>query len=433
MKIRYFFSLLTIFIILLTSCNKYDENDREATYSIEDKIINYKEKKAENKNDSQNEYSTEAETNEQYYIYSDDTEEGMLVEKIELKPFNDEYISEMIINGERLVIPMSFSDLENAGWIYNGDSAEKIPAKTSQNIQRWNKDGVQLFTTITNFSINAMPCMECTITELDYKYKPYNMEMHDVSLDTGITVHKSVYDDVISIYGEDGKTHEGNDYKILRYKYDKEHEAIFSFDSESNILRHLSIKCEDEPKNINNEVSEERPEILDNYVKPVEKSDSPYDAIFELDGELYSLPCPVEKFIENGWNVGQGNESTVISGTCEFYTLEKDDIKLDVILENYVENAVCAKYAYVTEIWADAYDGVNIPLIVHGDVTLGEKIEVEDLKDKYKDMTVTLNDSYNNMVIVNMEPADGSETGIVYSMVIKNGVLESIGIYDYAW
>lgn len=44
-------------------------------------------------------------------------------------------------------------------------------------------------------------------------------------------------------------------------------------------------------------------DILRPYQKPEALSKYSYDYIFELEGDLYQMPFPVEEFASNGWKI----------------------------------------------------------------------------------------------------------------------------------
>lgn len=403
-----FIVLLLLVTVCLSGCSNEIQSNDNIIYDLEQKIFDYKYNKDKKQDDKHK------------------------------SGINDKDITGLVVNGETIKLPIMFKDMEKAGWIYEGTGyysntkiIDEMPAQSSDELHLWRKDDTYLSTTLTNYSVNVVPYTECMVTELFYR-NDYNFETNDIRLGSDIIVYQSVYDEVLKLCGKPYFQHDSDGYKSLQYKTDSEYMVKFDFNAQNNILTDISVRYYGEPDDIDDEVSNERPEFLDAYIKPEKMSDSPYDAVFELEGELYSLPCPVEQFIENGWKVAEGNEALVISGTHKFYSLKKNNIELLATLENPMDEAIYAKHSYVVELYVGLGGLIKVPFSMYGDISLDNYIDIAELESKFDDMQIISQGPIaDNKMIIDILPSLDSESAVEYSMILNDGVVTRITIQNY--
>lgn len=336
---------------------------------------------------------------------------------------------ELTVNGETLTLPLRYSDLETAGWAFNGDSSKKMSAHTSESWHEWEKDGVKLSATMTNFSVNSAPYSECIITKIGYSLYPRNSEEDMITLPNDIQIHKSTYDDIVNAYGEPDRTSEGNEELYMSYyTFDSEHSVVFSFHVETDVVFGVEIECDEALEGINNTTSSERPAVLDTYKAPSKLSNNPCDATFELDGVVYQLPCPTEVFLENGWQLKEGNDFSVSPGIGEYCTLIKDELSIGVQLKCPIADAVTAENTYVTAAEVSVYDGSKFPFSLYGNITIGEKMTADELTALFNNMDIDADTSREDIQHFFISSTDESENDIEYYIVISNGVIGGISI-----
>ncbi len=340
---------------------------------------------------------------------------------------------ELTVAGETLKLPLWYSDLEAAGWTFKGDSSKNMSAHTSESWHEWEKNGITLSATMSNYSINSAPYSECIITTLGYSNYSRNSEKDIVTLPSDIQLYKSTYDDVVNAYGEpDSATTADEDDSLYMayYNFDSEHKVNFTFNAEDNLLYGAEIECEEALEGIDYSTGSERPAILDTYKAPSELSSNPYDTTLELDGVVYQLPCPTEKFIENGWNIEEGNTFTVSPGAWENCTLTKGDMSIGVMLKCPTADAVTAENTYVIGAGVSFYDGSKFPLSLYGGITIGEKMTADELTALFKDMDVDVTDSKETFQQFHITSTDENDSDIEYYIIIDEGVVAEIEIQN---
>lgn len=341
---------------------------------------------------------------------------------------------ELTVADETLTLPLWYSDLEAAGWTFKGDSSKKMSAHTSESWHEWEKDGVKLSATMTNYSINSAPYSKCIVTKIGYSLHPRNSENDIVTLPSGIQMYKSTYDDVVNAYGEPDRTTTADDEDdtlyMSFYKFDAEHTADFTFNAEDHVLIGVDLECKETLEGIDYNTSSERPAILDTYEAPSKLSDNPYDTTLELDGVVYQLPCPTEKFIENGWKIKEGNDFTVSPGSWENCTLTKGDMSIGVMLKCPTADAVTAENTYVIGAGVSFYDGSKFPLSLYGGITIGEKMTADELTALFKDMDVDVTDSKETLQQFFITSTDDSDADIEYYIIIDEGVVAGIELQN---
>lgn len=352
-------------------------------------------------------------------------EEARIAEK-----FNNPLCAfELTVGEEVITLPVWYSELEAAGWTFKGDATKEMAAHTSENWHEWEKDGVKLSATMSNYSVNSVPYSECLVTKIGYSLVPYNSEEDIVTLPEGIQMHKSTYEDVVKAYGEPDREGDKDDvlYMIF-YKFDFEHNVNFVFHTENDVVYAVELECEEMVEGVNNEIDGTRPEILDTYMAPTELSSNPYDTTLELDGVMYQLPCPVEEFLENGWTIEEGNDYVISPGVGEKCTLVKDDVYIRGYFRCPVKDAVTADNSMVTSLEVSFYGGEKYPLSLYGGISIGEEIAEDELITLFEDMEVDADTSNKRMHFFYISSKKESETDVKYYIVLNEGVVGGIGI-----
>ena len=124
----------------------------------------------------------------------------------------------------------------------------------------------------------------------------------------------------------------------------------FGFDN--GLLDYIIINCFEAMGDDITVVSEECPEYLESYVVPTELGTDMKEPVFELDGAIYRLPCPLSEFLNNGWKIASKSVSSLGAGNylSSAIVIQKDNVKLSVGLYNFSEMEVyienCAVYYF---------------------------------------------------------------------------------------
>ena len=70
--------------------------------------------------------------------------------------------------------------------------------------------------------------------------------------------------------------------------------------------------------------------------------------IFELEGELYQLPLPLNEMLENGWSVVESSASTIPGRSNEYVNISKGNVQIDnICIKNYEEYEIPIKYGII--------------------------------------------------------------------------------------
>lgn len=226
------------------------------------------------------------------------------------------YDFQIAMDGQVYQFPMWFDDFEALGWEYLGDRTEVLYANEYLYAEPWQKDGVTIYTSIANLSLNAIAPEEGQVCGLNFD--DYQMRNCDwkIELPKGIAFEESTREDILKAYGEPTDEYDG----ALCYKY-------------SNIL--------------------------------------------EYDGALYQLPCPIQEFTDNGFEIQEKNSDMVIgAGDTGMAELMKDNQKIHVSVKNFAPYATILENCFVIEL--DNYDyGANskFPMVFPGGITFGSSEE----------------------------------------------------------
>lgn len=138
-------------------------------------------------------------------------------------------------------------------------------------------------------------------------------------------------------------------------------------------------------------------------------SDELFDFTFELDGDVYQLPCSYSCFTENGWTIsstGYSGDSTIPGNRYDSYYMAKDGHRITVYSYNLSGNTKSISECKVGGIQCWAYDGAVVT-VAKG---IGLSSAAEEIKeafgmpnsnntgDDYESLTYQVNESTYNYV-----------------------------------
>lgn len=281
------------------------------------------------------------------------------------------YDFQISIDGSVYQFPMPYNQLTADGWRYQGDENQSIRSGAYGVSDNFKKGGARLITYLVNFGINEAPASECylggvTLDVYDFKDGP------DVVLAKGIQLGKSTVDDIKAAYGEPGDLYEGDFSTKLTYKTDIYSRVELSIQNDKGYLTSIDIKNLEEPEDMEEqEVDTSVPAITAAYKTPDAISESLTEYSVEFAGDLYTLPAPVSRFVENGWSYVDGDGETVVAGQSSgWVTLMKDNQKFKTLTRNYSRSATSLENCFVVDIEVSEYK-CNLPMTVAGGITMG--------------------------------------------------------------
>lgn len=337
---------------------------------------------------------------------------------------------EMKVNGQTLKIPMTYSDFEAAGWTYVGDDVVEIEPMLSECLQDCEKDGVTLDVAMANPNEYPIHYTESIISRLEYSLYlgDYNSYADVIELPGGIQLHESTYDDMVSVYGisEEIDRETSDDLLFVRYILDDNHKVAFTIRTETNIVEGVDFDCDDavlfgdadlDFSTSNNEPAEtvaETPQVISAV------SLNPADLQFELEGEVYQLPCSLDKFMDNGWNV------TSVDSFAAVIKIEKNDIDFNLGFDNSVEDISDVKDIKVTGI-AELFQDEPYAFSFSGDITVGTVFSEEHLMNIFAGMNIDKNDDDPEYIFYDIKSVDER---IRYTFGVSEGRIVAMSVED---
>lgn len=246
------------------------------------------------------------------------------------------YDFQIAMDGQVYKFPMWFDDFEALGWEYLGDRTEVLYANEYLYAEPWQKDGVTIYTSIANLSLNAIAPEEGQICGLDLDgYQMRNCDWK-IELSKGITFGESAREDILKAYGEPTDEYDGELYYKMSYETDYYSEVTLYVYKDSGVMEKLELMNMIELEGLDNSVSEEVPELISEYKAPTQLGDDYYSNILEYDGALYQFPCPIQEFTDNGFEIQEKNSDMVIgAGDTGRAELMKDKQRIRVSVKNF--------------------------------------------------------------------------------------------------
>ncbi len=272
------------------------------------------------------------------------------------------YDYQFSIDGQVYDLPMWFSDMEAIGWEYKGDKDYKLDG-ISYTYDEWEKGDLEIWTNVSNFSINANNVTDCQITTIEID-ADYLDEPVDVLLPKRVQLGVSTYEDVIAAYGEPTNLYEGLYYTALYYVEDDDKSIELKIDEETGVLNYIELTYEIEMDGFDNTVNPNPPASLAEYIAPTELGADIFDTVFELEGVKYQFPVPITELLSNGftYEVSDDAEMVVTAGNDALLYLLYGDVECYVTITNFEDTATYAQNCYVTAIDADFYSVYGSPL-----------------------------------------------------------------------
>ena len=272
------------------------------------------------------------------------------------------------IQGQVYQLPMKMEELEALGWSYDGEAEKMIDADSFLEKEKMKMEHGTFAADIVNMETEAKSVSEVWLGGIVLErsenedpsiYLPGNIEMGVSSLE-----------DVLNAYGEATDQYEEEENIYLTYEYGLYKKADFVFDSQEEILYKADLKNYRAPSD-DEEVSQEIPIEVQNYVRPEGLSEDILAFIVSFDEFYYHIPAPVSEFVNNGWTISEeGSDSSVTSGRHGYVTMEKDGQKLNAVVTNYSSTAVTIENTFVTMVHGD-FDMTKVPIKVYRGITLG--------------------------------------------------------------
>ena len=264
---------------------------------------------------------------------------------------DDIYSFQVSVNGTVYQFPMWAADFQALGWEYDGDASTTIATNQYTGAETWVKDGVEVYTTLANLTMNALPLDQSMVAGIEFD--KYNMKECDweIVLPKGITYGVSTTEDIIAAYGDPSSDYDGDLYYKMSYEADTYSEIDLYVYKESGVLEEIEIRNIVELEGGDNSVSEEVPDFVKNYKAPSALGNDLYSFNFKLEGNMYTLPCPVSTLLANGFELVESNtEQAIGAKNYGWIELRYNNQTYRAIADNYADYATTPENCFLTSI-----------------------------------------------------------------------------------
>ena len=270
---------------------------------------------------------------------------------------DDLYDFQISIDGTVYQFPMWASDFEALGWTYDGDASQTLSSNQYTVAETWNKGEISVYTQIANLSMNTISISDAMIAGItleDYYLDECDWE---IILPKGIQFGVSGIEDIIAAYGDPTDDYDSETYYKMTYEKDYYQEINIYVSKETNIIDKIEIENMVELEGADNSVNEEVPDVVKNYKAPAALGNDLYGFDIELEGHLYTLPCPVSELLANGFTINEDNSETAFgaqgSGWLE---LVYNNQKYHTIVRNYADYATTGENCFLTDIKSSCFE-----------------------------------------------------------------------------
>ena len=274
--------------------------------------------------------------------------------------------------GENYQLPMEWQAFEDMGWDYQGDGELTVDSESYLQGEIFEQSGNSLTVDIMNPRTTAQPVSDCYIAGLQIDSSASEGAGIYVDLPGGITLQKSTLEEAVKAYGEPVDRFEGEKEVLLTYEYGMYRSVQLGFAKDTGILARMDMKNMRNTEGMDvASVSSNPTEEVRNYTAPEGPGDVLGDFVVEYDGQFYQLPAPVAVFEKNGWVLNEAeSDYAVMYGKYGCVTLEKNEVKLYAVVNNYGEEATTVSNCFVTTLYGDL-DTTKVPIVIAGGITLG--------------------------------------------------------------
>ena len=341
---------------------------------------------------------------------------------------DDLFSFQVAINGTVYQFPMWYSDFEDMGWTYAYDAeSHTLDADEYTYYQEWTMDGFTIYADFANLSVNTKPYSQCEVAGISFQSYYWDDCDWEIIMPKGIQYGVSTVEDIIAAYGTPSYEHESTYSYTLEYELDYVQKVSFKVDNETNVLSDIEIRNITELEGIDNSVSLEVPDIINNYVAPVSVGDDLYAFNIELEGHLYSLPCPISELLANGFEIVEEESAEMIpAGDYEWITLSYNGDSFSSLVDNPTTYATIPENCFLTsiEVSTGSYYA-NYDLTVPCDIKLGDS--ESSLLEKLEGFNYETSTYSSGTTYYYVYNPDGS-TFDRYEFSVRDGVITGIRV-----
>lgn len=336
------------------------EEDRDDDYDEDDEADEEKDEDVEADKDVETDADVNVETDEDVVVNTPS----------ELS--DDLYSFQVSIDGTVYQFPMWAKEFKALGWTYDGDGSQTITSNQYSFSETWVKGDAKVYANFLNLTMNELTYDEAAIGGITFE--EYYLEDTDLQiiLPKGIQYGVSTRDDIIAAYGDPTDEYDGSLYYNMTYKYDTYSKVDLYVYKETGTLDKIEIRNFVELAGGDNSVDATVPDVVKQYQAPTELGNDLYGFNFQLEGNLYTLPCPVSVLVENGFKINENNSQMEIAadsfGWVEF---SYNNQTYRCIVNNFANYATIAQNCFVTTMESSIY-GPEFDLVIPGNIKMGD-------------------------------------------------------------
>lgn len=331
---------------------------------------------------------------------------------------DDLYDFQISIDGTVYQFPMWYSDFEALGWEYDGDNTRTLSSNQYTTTEVWEKDGFEVYTRFANLSMNAVPFSESMVAGITLDR--YYLEGCDweILLPGGIQYGVSDADDIKAAYGDPTDDYDSDLYYKMTYESDSYSEIELYVYKDDNTLKQIDIENVVELEGADNSINEEVPDLVKNYKAPKELGDDFYAYTAQLEGNVYTLPCPVSVLLENGFTIDTANsDSEVAAGGNGWIDLKYNNQTLHTMVENFADYATIIENCFVLSM-ESSVNGPKFDLVFPGNIKVGDSEDaVKKATDGFNCEVETSDSGYTYYEV------SDPDAGVLdrYTIIVKDG------------
>lgn len=331
---------------------------------------------------------------------------------------DDLYDFQISIDGTVYQFPMWYSDFEALGWEYDGDNTRTLSSNQYTTTEVWEKDGFEVYTRFANLSMNAVPFSESMVAGITLDR--YYLEGCDweILLPGGIQYGVSDADDIKAAYGDPTDDYDSDLYYKMTYESDSYSEIELYVYKDDNTLKQIDIENVVELEGADNSINAEVPDLVKNYKAPKELGDDFYAYTAQLEGNVYTLPCPVSVLLENGFTIDTANsDSEVAAGGNGWIDLKYNNQTLHTMVENFADYATIIENCFVLSM-ESSVNGPKFDLVFPGNIKVGDSEDaVKKATDGFNCEVETSDSGYTYYEV------SDPDAGVLdrYTIIVKDG------------
>ena len=340
---------------------------------------------------------------------------------------DDLYDFQISIDGTVYQFPMWYSDFEALGWEYDGDDTEKLSSNQYSVAEIWTKDGFKIYTEFANLSMNSVSFSESMVAGIELN--KYGLEGCDweILLPGGIQYGVSNADDIKEAYGEPSRDFDSDLYYMMSYELDYYREVTLYVFKEEGVLLEVELENLVELEGADNSIDETVPELVEAYKAPKSLGDDFYAYTAQMEGVVYSLPCPVSVMLENGFTIDTAkSDSEVAAGGSGWVDLRYNNQTLHTMVKNYADYATTVENCFVVSM-ESSVNGPKFDLVFPGGIKVGDSEDA--VKKATADFNCEVDTSDSGYTYYEVSDPDGSTLNR-YTIVCKDGSVCTLDIQN---